>query len=617
MPNKAMTTDDLFYGHVAVGQEIPDDFEPKLTETDHDDFMVLPGPRCKAVQQFAGRRMMYMLRNNVAHELKYKDKVITVIKPYPSTLAPPNRSQSMSQIFADEHRKSIRLDQTTVLLDGHSDIGMYQLDGEYNGLLEKYKDDPNDELATKWFDDPSDTDSETRAEIEAEKEEVARARKMLLLREDCETIVAAIINDYATDWTEQKRDGLESTKASKVWRSVRTSGKRGRLLLDSYKSSIIKLEERLAALRVNILSESWTSKNDLIAQCSMLQPTVYELEELRWNIEVCKRTEVPGSTIRKTRLGASRPQKPQATTNSDDDMLDFVIDDHVATYDVPHVSPPPPSSPPALPFSLTRNVDKLTELRRDLEADFIFEQAQADTDIDADIDSPAHEDLAPLIDAAAKSDDDSSYHEKSNEDDIPSSENDARLPTNEVTKLIDMEEKMFSKNKVPVSNTRPEREIIVLSSDSGDSPVRPAKEMIKSKIKKERVSGKPETATSSEIESWDLDNLVVDGDRKRLLSKIILSLELEIKVNMCDLCKDCEDASELAGQVQSYLTSSSSAWDHGDVLRQFCKLLACWEECSPRGWDTPLDKVKLSRIDESSLVSWAAYVFQVLPRISS
>ncbi|KAK8055986.1 5-aminolevulinate synthase [Apiospora rasikravindrae] len=184
-------------------------------------------------------------------------------------------------------------------------------------------------------DSGDEYDSDTWAEIEAEEKERVEAMakaNTALSADDVNMAIDEGINEYVAAWTDRKLPKLERSANTK-WNKARRSGlKRA---LDSARKQISYLQKRLDAMRARLTSQEWRNKADIKSSMGNIEPTVQDLQESLWMLDVLKSPSEPKRVSNVTRKPAKkREQRPRPQVNDDEGELlmsdsedDFIVED--------------------------------------------------------------------------------------------------------------------------------------------------------------------------------------------------------------------------------------------------------------------------------------------------
>ncbi|KAK8088782.1 hypothetical protein PG997_003743 [Apiospora hydei] len=198
-------------------------------------------------------------------------------------------------------------------------------------------------------DSGDEYDSDTWAEIEAEEKERVEAMAKVnttLSANDVNLALDEGVNEYIAAWTERKLPNLERG-ANIEWNKARRSGPKA--ALDNARKRINYLQTRLGDLRAEITDQEWRNKADIKSSMGNLEPTVQDLQEWLWRLDVLKSPLEPKRVSNVIRRPAKkREQRPRPQVNDDEGELlmsdsedDFIVEDDGQDY-----APLPEEVPP-------------------------------------------------------------------------------------------------------------------------------------------------------------------------------------------------------------------------------------------------------------------------------
>ncbi|KAI5864522.1 hypothetical protein GGS23DRAFT_595251 [Durotheca rogersii] len=200
----------------------------------------------------------------------------------------------------------------------------------------------HNEILPRYGDSDDEGDSETWAEIEEEIEEervelakwAEEEEKKRLSTEEVYSVIDDVIEKLASDWGRRKLPKLEF-EAHAMWKEARRAGLKTSIdkidkRLKGYDSRIAKLREEIAS------SQFWKEKAKLREDASILRASVEDREYDSWRLGVVTSSTEPekpppqprrsGKRTR-TRKSISSDGGEDLTSDSDEDLGDFVVDD--------------------------------------------------------------------------------------------------------------------------------------------------------------------------------------------------------------------------------------------------------------------------------------------------
>ncbi|KFY12905.1 hypothetical protein V492_03592 [Pseudogymnoascus sp. VKM F-4246] len=366
-----LAVDDIFYSEVSVGKEIPsaDDGDGDFCHSYAD---ISTGRRL-----YVNKRMVFLLRSQ-AFDFSRHEKGFTAVIPYPPRLKPRFQTPSFSLFHttpngnvittredltawpeldpeqqnpsasnnSDERERflSFNVPENTAL-GGPSSYDNW--DPEV--ALEKYRHiDGGDEVLPLFGDSDEDGeyDIETWREIEEErgpqeKTSVVSKRNPLTSDEVSEAIDQGMALLH-TKWHNEQLPKRQP-KAWSIWhKSRRHHNKREKINAAQQHLDRI-VNDRLVKMRQEILNDQWTTQKQVHRQCQIMEQSIFDREDLLWQISVLEQTKPPAKPS-PTKLSASKSKKVNTqsfdlegdgeiiATDSDsassgDEMKGFVVSD--------------------------------------------------------------------------------------------------------------------------------------------------------------------------------------------------------------------------------------------------------------------------------------------------
>ncbi|KXT15355.1 hypothetical protein AC579_10437 [Pseudocercospora musae] len=560
----SLPIDSLFYGSTAIGEEIKNaasavdsaiyvnkvdvDKDRGLSETNFSfqDNNKLPGEI-----QYVYRQTRYMMQSAEQREVTRRGRDAIAITPYREYLQPENKARSATvvEIMDDD---AIAVKENAAYLASGVDYGGVELpggsiapSGEFDYLLEKWHttthekvvvvDESESETAQSSRDDEESESDSSMVEVEDEEGHGSLHARM-------DAIMDVFCEETAAMWREKKLPRLEEKEAWKVWKMSKKSRFIQEQLLHNAKSSIEKLQARLIRYKAEVKQDSWQSEAQVKAQCAILQPTIEEIEYLLWKMDVWKRKKEPFHVARHGHHQASG-SKPAGTV-SVGQRFHISLNDRLSVEpaDIAMINDAD-ENVPAAETRVDHGQDESAAPQNE-EHDASDEMSEEEEgfivdDQDMDIDLPSSNTFTA----------NKSQHEaEANDLDLPMSSSttkerrvkepgsaqksdhgrdigtDSDLPspsvffTSQATKS-----EIKTPTKRPASSTINQSDLIEISSDS--PPAKPKRGRPRgTPNNKADFSADPESATPKEVAWWNMQDLVRNGDRKRILIKLLLEI---------------------------------------------------------------------------------------------
>lgn len=370
----SLNVDHIFYGHTPIGQETQDGLQyDKLAQiggmVDHPEiFTILPSNEIGNGQRiYVNRQIQRFARLATPQKFQRKGREVTGVIPYPDSLARKHQPLSMT-IFekstngytASRANRSI---WHTVIEEGlikdERDMSTFDLpdipsmqqieDPLDPDNLEKWKYfEGEDQILPAYGDSGSEGeyDLDTWREMEREqgkleRSSIRKSRHKGLDAMQVNAVIDGALAQFAEDWHMKMAPKLQR-KTWRVWHKSRRAGAR-EVQLGALNSTIQHLDDRLLAIRKEILGEVWSSEQQVLKQTKSMQETVFDQEYAKWQVDIVKLNKAPErppplpqknkarTSTADLRLSNSREEITDATDDdscsSDEGMDDFIADD--------------------------------------------------------------------------------------------------------------------------------------------------------------------------------------------------------------------------------------------------------------------------------------------------
>ncbi|KAF2970306.1 hypothetical protein GQX73_g3281 [Xylaria multiplex] len=218
-------------------------------------------------------------------------------------------------------------------------------------------------------DDDMEYDSDTWREIEAERNEKDSEACLPkgLTTEEVNSTFDRVLQQIASEWRTTKLPKYKS-KANRIWNDARRSGFKD--AIDRARRSLHDLESRIAKWKETIQEQEYRNVTELEQLLSTFELSVFDREHRSWLIGVLTSPSEPAK-ISQPHGPVKRHPKPQPaladdeeilTSDSEDDLKDFIVDDELDVSTVSDDGPlldtneedhtelehPQPSMPPSL-----------------------------------------------------------------------------------------------------------------------------------------------------------------------------------------------------------------------------------------------------------------------------
>ncbi|OBT66036.1 hypothetical protein VE03_03149 [Pseudogymnoascus sp. 23342-1-I1] len=366
-----LDVDSIFYSGVPVGKEVP------LADGGGGDFCQLYADISTGRRLYVSKRIKFLLRSQ-AVDFNRHGKRFTAVIPYPSRLKPRFQTPSFSLFHATPNGEvmTTREDLTAwPELNSEQQMQSAPSNGDererflsfnlpqniplggptsYDNwdpeiALQKYRYiDGGDEVLPLFgeSDEDGEYDLETWREIEEERgtqEKASVVSKRHPLTND--EVSEAIDQGMALLHTKWHNEQLpkRQPKAWSVWhKSRRRNTKREKINMAQQHLDRI-LNDRLVKMRQEILNDQWTTQKQVHRQCQIMEQSIFDREDLLWQISVLEQTKppvkpppptLPASKSKKTNVqpldlegGGEAIDTDSDPASSGDEMEGFIVSD--------------------------------------------------------------------------------------------------------------------------------------------------------------------------------------------------------------------------------------------------------------------------------------------------
>lgn len=334
---KALPVDSIFYGDNPKQESLANESD---SDDDIDGFTFSTFSRFSDGQRrYVNSRLRYFYKSTI-QSLNNRDRNIVEQIPYPSEVTRTHRSLFMTTYKKTPEgivaSKAHRLGDLAPISDAPKLTGF-----EENVFTTKRATNANDmdwDYLEKWdCADRSNTvlpvygdsgsegqyDLETWREMEAEQgSKIERplycSRRKKLESEQVINAVDGEVEHLIDRWKSQRLNKL-CQKAWQLWTKSRR-GKTMTLKIERFSARIMDLNQRLDKMRQEILNEAWTSLKAVSKQCQILEPTIFEREDLKWKISVLQQPRAPEKPTMSRKLNTTDKSEP-GPLSADDEGL--------------------------------------------------------------------------------------------------------------------------------------------------------------------------------------------------------------------------------------------------------------------------------------------------------
>ncbi|KFY76189.1 hypothetical protein V498_09743 [Pseudogymnoascus sp. VKM F-4517 (FW-2822)] len=316
-----LTVDNLFYWGVPVGKEVP------LADGGDGDFCQSYSDISTGRRLYVNKRMNFLLRSH-AVDFSRHGKGFTAVIPYPPRLTPRFQTPSFSLFHTTPNGDvvttredltawpELNSEQQKPSASSNGDererFLSFNLPGDialggptsYDNwdpeiALQKYRHiDGGDEVLPLFgeSDEDGEYDIETWREIEEERgpqEKASIVSKRHPLTND--EVSEAIDQGMALLHTKWHNEQLpkRQPKAWSIWhKSRRRNAKREKINMAQQHLDRI-VNDRLVKMRQEILNDQWTTQKQVHRQCQIMEQSIFDREDLLWQISVLEQTKSP------------------------------------------------------------------------------------------------------------------------------------------------------------------------------------------------------------------------------------------------------------------------------------------------------------------------------------
>lgn len=550
----SLPVDDIFLGKTQLGGEIKDtpinqeifvletDYHRDLAETNFQFYNVQTSA---GEAQYVNRRMMPFF-NAEEFALVRNGRDAVVKYPYQKAISDAVgkvQSAIVFQFRGNSDQVAAYRENGKQLDTGGDYHGMAQESdlGNWDFLQQKYDAKDGSEVLSSYHGSRAASVSSSLAnEIEKEEAEAEAEKdgRKTLTREVSEAIVTQQIEKFVSEWQAKQLPRLEQTSAWTVWKRMKRSIRIRAALIEDAKARAEDFGNRLLKQKTRLAeNDDWTSEGELINICESMRLTVDHREMELWKISVWQRKAEPDHVSRRggqssTNAQHSSTAKHQAFVPEAGDRFSV---EPAQRDEVVQVSDAPQDTPP-LPQSDDQGFDAAGE---ESEGDFIVE--------DLDAGSPHQSGQSDVPDASPDIDDEEPSSRTADEDmPTPSKifstptksapdfnpDSDVSLPEAQSFIRQHSPKPVFATPTRPASAFKSKSDVIELSSDSATPSSKKARIKKSSSQKPSYDDPTPTNASAAEVAIWDMEDLVDNQDRKRIIIKILLDAGQEIRARI-------------------------------------------------------------------------------------
>ena len=365
--------DSLFYGDVALEKEldvssIVDTLPETVQSNESDDFtFVSTDSLGKGQRLYVNARMKYFLQSPRIPLKRDGQEHIGII-PYPNRMGKRHCplsitifSKSSRGIIASRSNQLRWIKDTAAPAPGSLNEDVFNVadpalaqddsnDPEWR-TLEKWKYvEGEDDVLPLYGESGSEGEYEldTWKEMEQELGEIARPlgrskSKKLTASEVGEAIDEAV-KQMVQNWVVRRQPKLQR-KEWRLWMKSRRDGN-AHSQIEQLTFENEKLETRMSGLRKEIVEELWSKASQVVKQCAIMEPSVFDRQDNQWKITTLKSRKAPlkpPPALRKPKAAQIQrftgmledgeenlESDPGASESSDEESLDgFIVEDDI------------------------------------------------------------------------------------------------------------------------------------------------------------------------------------------------------------------------------------------------------------------------------------------------
>lgn len=591
-----LPVDEIFYGNTRLGQSLEDAPEPQdLVDYNGNnlEFAFLPThKKSEGYQQYVHSQMRHFFGAPERVEKKLRGRDAVIIYPYREAI-----THRRSALLFEELNEGIKVtrQESPLMTDGyvsHDNNSSH----DWDFLLHWAKENSNVLPAFGDSGSEGEYSGSTLEEFEAdekEAEEAAKQKKGPLSSEAVSAIVDQCIEGFVESWRRKKMPLRENT-AWTVWRRGRRQHMR-KLLIGIASRDIAKLDRRLTKLKENLLHEVWRNEAEIRRQCTMLEVSVFQREAERWKISVWERRDAPVPSL-------TRPRKKKRSMSvhaSDEEGIDvgsdseFVSEEevrfaHIDELDMTDVVAPPVEATESDVRGVSHEDEDAMGIEEQPQQDQIsFDNSHDDNDdgLGANLNgrhAAGDTDSLPFMDdiqsggILPEHETDSGFQPDATVNTEPP-HSQAQAAVIDLTYSSDVD--------VPIDDT------VEIADDEATPRAKNPLKHLPSRNTAAPFSSAPEKASDNDILSWSWEELEERSDRKRLILKILRTLNsgeyssLRSRV-LAVREKDFRD--EIRRSLGAIIRNATrlaghSAEDYVLILK-FARLYLCWGYCLRQYW---------------------------------
>ena len=370
---ESMPIDNLIYGDIGLDEDLDKGQavrEPsQLAQSNEpDNFTICPNNDFGNGQRlYVNDRMKYFLRGQRIF-MERKEREHIGIIPYPDRIGRKNYPLSITVFSHSSHGVAASRANRSAWNKDNAAVDATEAGGRAGNVfnvadpalardesedsewkaLEKWNFvDGKDEVLPLYGDSDSDGEYDSETWLEMEKElgvdivrPLGRSKSAKLPSAEVQGAIDVAIEQIVHDWALKRLPKLKF-KEWRLWTKSRRN-RDSRKQIASYTHELEEFEARIAGLREKIAEQEWSKTNQIKKQCNILQPSIFDREDMKWKIDTLKLQKAPPKLSLPTKPRVAKCLQPVEvpedgeeilTTNtessdvSEDDLSDFIIED--------------------------------------------------------------------------------------------------------------------------------------------------------------------------------------------------------------------------------------------------------------------------------------------------
>lgn len=556
----SLPIDDLFFSKTLLGRQIEhaESAEFTILDTDRSNDSVehnfefhASSNKATGEVQYVYRQIHRFLQQEPIELVRHGHRALASL-PYREELSRvANKVQSAVVVhFTHDGDTPVAMRENVAYLKNGGDYNGIAQDstiGQYDYLNEKYGGgEQKDVSVTESMS--SAMNAEIEAEWQSELAEVAASQAKKLTKEDVEELIDEIVQGFIHQWNASRRPRKEQAHAWSVWKKMKGSKARRLGLIEEAKANIDNYTRRLAQQKSYVIMAECSSREQVVTLGEALKATVTDREEERWKIEVWGRRQEPEHVVRHARqtittVVTSTGKAIPTLAPEPEDRLSVeraLAPQHEEHQEHEDVFTTPQSTPKLVPVEPEDGgfdgSDEASNMDDFVEAD---SRPLDDPPLDGangrsqDRNQPEASQPEPSPVHVARDERERSLSRSSSlsvGEVLPGMETffTQRTPKKKSKKTQNNTPKdSFQKPSEPASASRPKATAVIdISSDSASTPKTNSARGGRRKSKLDTFqnsssNSKPENSSVRDVDSWNLETLIHDQDRKRIVIKLL------------------------------------------------------------------------------------------------